>query len=153
MGGLSSLSLARICTDSGHGCSHSKPKGDSSYQARSSSNASRGGQDNRTSATRSQSMSRFCLCRSCTCERSSSIGALAQSDVESDTKLTHDRLCSAPPSDDKSQGDSSLTTGAILKKNLPIMTSSIPSPKPILRPTPSFPWTLLSQILSRYSIH
>jgi len=106
MGGLSSLSLACIRTDGGCGRSHSKPKGDSSYWARSSSNASHGGQDDRTSATRSRSMSRFCLRRSCMRECSSSISALTQSDVESDTKLTHDRLCSAPPSDDESQGDS-----------------------------------------------
>jgi len=106
MGGLSSLSLACIRTDGGCGRLHSKPKGDSSYRAQSSSNASRGGQDNHMSATRSWSMSHFCLHCSCTRERSSSISALAQSDVESDTELTHDRLCSVPLSDDKSQGNS-----------------------------------------------
>jgi len=106
MGGLSSLSLARIRTNGGRGHLHSKPKGDSSYRAWSSSNASCGSQDDRMSAMCSRSMSHFCLHRSCTHECSSSISVLAQSDVRSDTELTHDRLCSAPPSDDKSQGDS-----------------------------------------------
>ena len=71
------------------------------------------------SATRSWSMSRFCLRCSRTRERSSSIGALAQSDVESDTKLTHDRLCSAPPSDDKSQGDSFSDNGSDSEEESP----------------------------------
>jgi len=119
MGGLSSLSLARIRTDGVSGHSHSKPKGDSSYQARSSSNASHGGQDDRTSAMRSRSMSRFCLRRSRTREHSSSIGALAQSDVESDTELTHDRLCSVPPSDDESQGDSFSDNGSNSEEESP----------------------------------
>jgi len=119
MGSLSSLSLTRIRTDGGRGHLHSKPKGDSSYRAWLSSNASRGGQDDRMSATRSWSMSRFCLRCSRTRERSSSIGALAQSDVESDTKLTHDRLCSAPPSDDKSQGDSFSDNGSDSEEESP----------------------------------
>jgi len=52
-------------------------------------------------------------------ERSSSIGALAQSDVESDTELTHDRLCSVPPSDDKSQGDSFSDNGSDSEEESP----------------------------------
>jgi len=119
MGGLSSLSLACICTDGGHGCSHSKPKGDSSYWAWSSSNASHGGQDDRMSAMCSQSMLRFCLHHSCMCERSSSISALTQSDIESDTELTHNCLCSAPPSDDKSQGDSFSDNGSDSEEESP----------------------------------
>jgi len=119
MGGLSSLSLACICTDGGRGHLHSKPKGDSSYQAWLLSNASCGGQDDRMSATCSWSMSCFCLRCSCTHEHSSSISVLAQSDVESDTKLTHDRLCSAPPSDDKSQGDSFSDNGSDSEEESP----------------------------------
>jgi len=119
MGGLSSLSLTRIRTNGGRGRSHSKPKGDSSYWAWSSLNASCGSQDDCTSAMRSWSMLRFCLCHSCTHEHSSSIGALAQSDVESDTKLTQDHLCSAPPSDDKSQGDSFSDNGSDSEEESP----------------------------------
>jgi len=55
------------------------------------------------SATCSQSMSPFCLRHSCMHERFP-IGVLPRSDIESDTELTWDCLCSAPPSDDKSQG-------------------------------------------------
>jgi len=119
MGSLFSLSLTRIHTDGGCGCSHSKPKGDSSYWARSSSNASCGGQDDCTSAMCSWSMLRFCLHHSCTHEHSSSIGALAQSDVESNTKLTHDRLCVAPPLDDKSQGNSFSDNGSDSEEESP----------------------------------
>ena len=81
-------------------------------------------------------------------ENSSSIGVLTQSDVKSDTKLTQDCLHSVLDEDSQLlKVTVSLTMGAILKKNILIMTSLIPSPKPMLRPTPLFPWMLLSQVL------
>jgi hypothetical protein len=119
MGGLSSLSLARISTDDGRGRSHSKPKGDGSHRARSSSNTSRDGQDDRTSATRSRSMSPFHLRRARTRDRSPSVGALAQSDVESDTESTRDRPRSAHNSDDESQGDAYSDNGSDSEEESP----------------------------------
>lgn len=119
MGGLSSLSLTRSTTDDGRGRSHSKPKGDGSHRARSSSNTSRGGQDDRTSATRSRSMSPFHLRRSRIRERSPSVGALAQSDVESDTESTRDRPRSAHNSDDESQGDGYSDNGSDSEEESP----------------------------------
>jgi len=52
-------------------------------------------------------------------ERSSSIGALTQSDVESDTKLTRDCPRSAPPLDDKSQGNSFSDNGSDSEEESP----------------------------------
>jgi hypothetical protein len=112
MGGLSSLTLTRISTDDSRGRSHSKPaKGEGNQRARSSS-ASRAGQHNSMAAARSRSMSPFHLRRSRIREPSPNVGALAQSDVESDTESTRDRPRSAYASDDESQGDAYSDNGS-----------------------------------------
>jgi len=52
-------------------------------------------------------------------ECSSSIGVLAQSDVESDTELTQDHPHSVPPLDDKSQGNSFSDNGSDSEEESP----------------------------------
>jgi len=70
-------------------------------------------------ATWSQSMLCFRMCHSCMHECSSSISVLTQSDVESDTELTRDRPCSAPPLDNKSQGNSFSDNGSDSEEESP----------------------------------
>jgi hypothetical protein len=105
MGGLSSLSLSRSSVEDSRGRSHSKAKGQSNQRARSSSNASRPGDDDSISNLRSRSMSPFHFRRTRTRNRSPSVGALAQSDAESDTESTRGPPRSAYASDDESQGE------------------------------------------------
>ena len=118
MGGLSSLTLSRNNGDDGRGRSHSKAKGSDSQRARSSS-ASRIGQDDSTSALRSRSMSPFHFRRSRARDSSPHVGALAQSDVESDTESTRDRPRSAYTSDDESQGDGYSENGSDSEEEIP----------------------------------
>ncbi|KAI9509216.1 hypothetical protein F5148DRAFT_978647 [Russula earlei] len=111
MGGLSSLSLSRSTAEDGRGRSHSKmTKGDNGHRARSSSNASRAGQDDSTFTLRSRSMSPFRFRRPRTRDPSPNVGALAQSDVESDTDST--RRGGSYISDDESQGDADWDNGS-----------------------------------------
>lgn len=118
MGGLSSLTLSRNNGDDGRGRSHSKAKGSDSQRARSSS-ASRIGQDDSPSALRSRSMSPFRFRRSRARDSSPHVGALAQSDVESDTESTRDRPRSAYTSDDESQGDGYSENGSDSEEETP----------------------------------
>lgn len=112
MGGLSSLALSRTSTDDGRGRSQSKAKGENGQRARSSSNASRAGQDVSTSVLRSRSTSPFHFRRSRTRDSSPNVGALAQSDAESDTESTRGRPRNAYISDDESQGDADSYNGS-----------------------------------------
>ena len=116
MGGLSSLSLTRSHADDGRGRSHAKAKGADSQRARSSS-TSRAGKDDSTSALRSRSMSPFHLRRSRTRDPSPSVGALAQSDVESDTESTRR---STYASDDESQVDGFSDNGSDSEEEFPV---------------------------------
>jgi len=120
MMGLSSLSLSRNNNaDDGRGRSHSKAKGEGSQRARSSSNASRVGYDDSKSTVRSRSMSPFHFRRSRARDPSPNVGALAQSDVESDTESTRERPRSAYISDDESQGDVYSANGSDSEEDLP----------------------------------
>ncbi|KAI0304364.1 hypothetical protein B0F90DRAFT_1815703 [Multifurca ochricompacta] len=111
MGGLSSLALSRSSVDDSRGRSHSKSKGENGQRARSSSNASRAGRDDPTSVVRSRSTSPFHFRRSRTRDSSPNVGALAHSDVESDTESTRGRPRSAYASDDESQGEGDWDNG------------------------------------------
>ena len=116
MGGLSSHTLTRINTDDARGCSHSKPtKGEGCQRARSSS-ASRVGQDDSRAAARSWSMSPFHFRCSRPRETSPNVGALTQSDAESDTRSTQ---CGTYISDNKSQGDAYSDNGSDFEEEYP----------------------------------
>jgi len=116
---ISSLSLSRTITDDGRGRSHSKGKGENGPRARSSSNASRLGQDDSTSTLRSRSTSPFHFRRHRARDRSPSVGALAQSDIESDTESTRGRPRSSYFSDDESQWDGESYNGSDSEEELP----------------------------------
>jgi hypothetical protein len=113
MGGLSSLSLSRNSADDSRGRSHSKAKGDDDQRPRSSSVASRGAPEESTSSFwRSRSTSPFHFRRSRLRDPSPNVGALAQSDAESDTESIRGRPRSAYASDDESQGDAFSDNGS-----------------------------------------
>lgn len=117
MGGLSSLTLSRSNVDDGRGRSHSKAKETDSQRARSSS-TSHVGQHDSLSTLRSRSVSPFHFRRSRARDPSPNVGALAQSDAESDTESTRGPR-SAYISDDESQGDAYSDNGSDSEEESP----------------------------------
>ncbi|KAI0050385.1 adenine nucleotide alpha hydrolases-like protein [Auriscalpium vulgare] len=104
MGGLSALSLTRNSDDGARGRPKSKEDKDK-QRARSSSLASRGGPDDNANV-RSRSTSPFRIRRTRTRDPSPTVGALTQSDVESDSESLHGRPRSAYSVSDDEDGDS-----------------------------------------------